>query len=89
MVCLRKAIFLVWTCGGGLLAKAPFDVSINAHTHRFAYWPKGFVGNNFPVVIGGGNRPENATVMILSKKGKVMTLKALNTKGETLQIINL
>ena len=74
---------------GGLLAKAPFDVSINAHTHRFAYWPKGSVGNNFPVVIGGGNRPENATVMILSKKGKVMTLKALNTKGETLQIINL
>lgn len=74
---------------GSLLAKAPFDVSINAHTHRFAYWPKGSVGNNFPVVIGGGNRPENATVMILSKKGTVMTLKALNTKGETLQIINL
>lgn len=43
---------------GGLLAKAPFDVSINAHTHRFAYWPKGSVGNNFPVVIGGESTGE-------------------------------
>lgn len=74
---------------GNLLAKAPFDVSINAHTHRFAYWPKDSKGNNFPVVIGGGNRPENATVMILSKKGKSMTLTVLDTKGKVLQSIQL
>lgn len=74
---------------GDLLAKAPFDISINAHTHRFAYWPKGSKGNNFPVVIGGGNRPENATVMILSKKGNSMTLKVLDTKGNVLQSIQL
>lgn len=74
---------------GETLSKAPFNVSINAHTHRFAYHPKGTQGNNFPVVVGGGNRPESATVMILQKKGKNMTLTALSAKGEKLQTIDL
>lgn len=74
---------------GGLLSKAPFDVCINAHTHRFAYYPKGEVGNNFPVMIGGGYRMDAGTVMVLQKKGKEMTLRVLNTKGETLQEVKL
>lgn len=74
---------------GETLSKAPFNASINAHTHRFAYHPKGTQGNNFPVVVGGGNRPESATVMILQKKGKNMTLTALSAKGEKLQTIDL
>ncbi|MDL2256549.1 metallophosphoesterase, partial [Parabacteroides sp. OttesenSCG-928-K15] len=49
---------------GSLLAKAPFDINISAHTHRYAYVAKGEDGNNFPVVIGGGNRLDGATVMI-------------------------
>lgn len=69
---------------GGLLSKAPFDVCLNGHTHRYAYHPKGTVGNNYPVVIGGGNRVETATVMILERKGTDLLLKVLNTKGETL-----
>ena len=57
---------------GGLLAKAPFDVSINAHTHRFAYWPKGSVGNNFPVVIGRGESTgECDRHDLVVKKGKL------------------
>lgn len=75
---------------GGLLAKAPFNVCINAHTHRHAYYPKGEAGgNNFPVVVGGGYRMDGATVMVLRKKGKEMTLQMLNAKGETLQDLKL
>lgn len=74
---------------GNLLSKAPFNVCLNAHTHRYAYHPKGSVGNNFPVIIGGGFDMNGATVMILQKKGKEMSLRVLNTKGEVLQELNL
>lgn len=74
---------------GAILEKAPFAVSINAHTHRFAYIPEGSDGNNYPVVVGGGYRMDGATVMILQKKGKEMTLRVLNAKGETLKELNL
>ena len=63
---------------GDLLSRAPFDVCLNAHTHRFAYHPSRSVGNHFPVVIGGGNRPETATMMILQKKGKSLSLRVLD-----------
>lgn len=68
---------------GKLLSKAPFNICLNAHTHRHAYHPKGSVGNNFPVVIGGGNRPEGATLMILRKRGDKMTLSVLTPTGES------
>ena len=74
---------------GGILAKAPFDICLNAHTHRFNYIPKGTDGNNFPVVIGGGNSERGATVSILHKQGKRMTLTVLNAEGETLLTLNL
>lgn len=74
---------------GTILEKAPFAVSINAHTHRFAYIPEGSDGNNYPVVVGGGYRMDGATVMVLQKKGKEMTLRVLNAKGETLKELNL
>ncbi|MGM9759453.1 MAG: metallophosphoesterase [Parabacteroides sp.] len=72
---------------GDLLAKAPFDLNISAHEHQFNYHPKGSNGNNFPVVIGGGNRLETGTVMILSKQGKTLTLKVLDAKGEVKQLL--
>lgn len=74
---------------GSLLEKAPFAVSINAHTHRYAYHPVHAVGNNYPVVIGGGYRMDGATVMVIRKEGKVMTLRVLNTNGEVLQELTL
>ena len=55
----------------------------------FAYIPEGADGNNYPVVVGGGYRMDGATVMILQKKGKEMTLRVLNAKGETLKELNL
>lgn len=75
---------------GGLLAKAPFNICINAHTHRHAFYPKGTAnGNNFPIMVGGGYQIDGATVMVLQKKGKEMTLRVLNAKGETLQDLKL
>ncbi len=63
---------------GDILQKAPFDICLNAHQHRFNYHPTGKLGNNYPVVVGGGNRPEGATLMILKKQGKNMTLRVLD-----------
>lgn len=74
---------------GNLLSNASFDICINAHIHRFAYYPKNSKENNFPVIIGGGNKPENATIMILAKKGKEMFLTVLDTKGQIIKKINL
>lgn len=74
---------------GGLLKKAPFDVDIAAHMHRFAYHPKGSLGNNFPEVVGGGNKVNAATVMILSRHGNEMNLRVLNAKGKILLDLKL
>lgn len=67
-----------------LMKKAPFHVAINAHTHQFAHHPKGSLGNNYPVIIGGGNSLKNATVMILEKKKGELKIKVLNTEGKIL-----
>ncbi|TGY07671.1 endonuclease [Bacteroides acidifaciens] len=71
----------LWT---NLLEKAPFNVSLNAHTHKYAFHPKGELGNNYPVVIGGGYKMDGATVMILEKKKNDLKIKVLNVKGEIL-----
>ena len=67
-----------------LLRKAPFHVSINAHTHKFAHHPKGTLENNYPVVIGGGNNAGNTTVMILEKKRGELRIKVLDAEGKVL-----
>ena len=75
---------LCWNLWEPLLKKAPFHVSLSAHTHKFAYHPKGSLGNNYPVIIGGGNRMETATVMILEKKKGEISIKVLDTGGKIL-----
>ena len=67
-----------------VLEKAPFHVSLNAHTHKFAFHPKGELGNNYPVIIGGGYRMDDATVTILEKKQGELRVKVLNTDGKVL-----
>ncbi len=69
---------------GPILEKAPFNVSLNAHTHSFELIEKGEYGNNFPVVIGGGNREPGGTVMVLEKKGNTLGLEVINAAGEVL-----
>jgi len=74
---------------GDILKNAPFDIALNGHTHRFAYHPKSSLGNNFPVVIGGGNNLQSATVMILKKAGEKMMLQVLDTNGEEKLKLNM
>ena len=74
---------------GSLLAKAPFNVNISAHTHQYAFHPKGSLGNNFPVIVGGGYKLDSATVMVLRKKGNEMSVRVLNARGETLLDLKL
>lgn len=74
---------------GGLLEKAPFQVSLNAHTHEYAFHPKGSDGNNFPVFVGGGYSLKDATVMVLTKKGNQLTIKVMNASGEVLKEMEL
>lgn len=69
---------------GRLLKKAPFQVAINAHTHRFAYHPAD-ESHSFPVVVGGGYSLKSATVMVLSKRGKNMKLTVLDSRGQLLK----
>lgn len=66
---------------GEVLKEASFNVSLHGHTHTYAYHPENTIGNNFPVVIGGGNNAESATVMILEKEGSKMSLRVLNADG--------
>lgn len=73
---------------GKLLGKAPFNVAVNAHTHEHEVYPAG-KEHGFPVVIGGGYSLEGATVMVLEKKGKDMTLKVMNTQGKVLTELKL
>ncbi|MDE7442986.1 MAG: metallophosphoesterase, partial [Muribaculaceae bacterium] len=64
-----------------LLQKAPFDVSLNGHVHKFGYLPKGAVGNNYPVIKGGGYKLDVATVMILDKTKGRLNIRVLDVNG--------
>lgn len=66
------------------LDNASFDVCLNGHTHQFAYHPKGKLGNNFPVIIGGGPEPDNSTVAIIKKEKKKLSIVVLDSKGNIL-----
>ena len=67
-----------------VLEKAPFDICLNAHLHKYAFHPKGSQKCAYPVIVGGGNKVENATVIILEKKKDELKIKVLNAQGETL-----
>ena len=67
-----------------VLKDIPFDISLNGHTHRYRVIEKGEAGNNFPVIIGGGNREPGGTVMVLEKRGDKLTLEVYNAGGEKL-----
>ncbi|OJV87580.1 MAG: hypothetical protein BGO34_11065 [Bacteroidia bacterium 44-10] len=67
-----------------VLENVPFDISLNGHTHRYRVIEKGETGNNFPVIIGGGNSEPDGTVMVLEKKGDKLTLEVINAAGNKL-----
>lgn len=62
---------------------------LNDHTHEHEFLLTGKLGNPFPVAIGGGPEQETATMMVLRKKGKNITLQVLNTEGKEVATYNL
>ena len=67
-----------------LLRRAPFDLAVNGHQHAFRYLVRGAGDNNFPVLIGGGYKPDDATLTILRKRGKSLHVKVLDYDGRIL-----
>ncbi len=67
-----------------ILNSGNFSVGINGHTHSFAYHEPGSLGNTYPVIIGGGPKEKDATVMILRKVGESLHLKVLGFDGSIL-----
>ncbi|MGQ7868792.1 metallophosphoesterase [Sunxiuqinia sp. sy24] len=66
------------------LNKGRFAVAINGHTHSSAYHEAESLGNDYPVVIGGGYSANNATVMVLTKTGNSLHLKMIGYDGAEL-----
>lgn len=62
---------------GGMLAKAPFDLGIGAHTHTARLHRRGVDGCGFPVYIGGGYKMDSATVAVLTCREGRLSLKVL------------
>lgn len=67
-----------------LFGKGDFDVDLAAHTHEFSYHAPGTKDNPFPVFVGGGPSAKSATMMVLTKKGKQLTLRVINGEGKEL-----
>lgn len=67
-----------------VLENAPFNVALNGHTHRYRVIEKDKAGNNFPVIIGGGKKEPNGTVMVLEKRGDRLRIEVINAAGRKL-----
>ena len=72
-----------------ILKKAKFDIDFSAHTHDYKFYETGKLGNPYPVIVGGGYDMKGATMCVLTKKEKQLTVKVLNTKGEVMKQIEL
>ncbi len=69
----------LWT---PLLKDAPFHAGINAHTHQFAFYPAGALGNSFPLIVGGGPEIEDAGLVLIDKKEKKLHISYITSAGE-------
>lgn len=72
-----------------LLMKAKLDVALGAHTHEYRLHAKGELGNPCPAVVGGGPSLASATLLVLEKRGKKLTLRVLDAKGQELDRLEL
>lgn len=67
-----------------ILAGAPFDVDIAAHTHEFNTIERGEQGQAFPVIIGGGYEEDSATTTVIQKIGDNLTVTVFDINGNEL-----
>ncbi len=66
-----------------------FDVNIVGHTHEYRHLPKGTEGNPWPVIVGGGPQPDSATMIVIEKRGKSLTVRVLDHKGNEIDSFEL
>ena len=72
------------TLWGPALNRAGFDLSVHGHTHKAIIHPPQTAGEHtYPVVIGGGPKMENGTVIVLKASDKELNVEILNPQGET------
>lgn len=55
-----------------------------AHTHRYAFHEAQTAGNPYPLVVGGGYDLQEATLLVLERSPKGLTLRVLDATGRTL-----
>lgn len=55
-----------------------------AHTHRYAFHEAQAAGNPYPLVVGGGYDLQEATLLVLERSPKGLTLRVLDATGRTL-----
>lgn len=66
-----------------ILRKSGFDLNLCGHTHKYAkHLPGDATNPPFPVFVGGGYEPDGATMMVLTKRGKTLLLRVLDTSGK-------
>jgi 3',5'-cyclic AMP phosphodiesterase CpdA len=80
----RGVSVLSRTLWAPVLDSVPIDVAISGHTHRYNFVPVKEANNNYPVLIGGGKKAEDGTVIVLSANNKQLSIKVLNADGEIL-----
>lgn len=71
-----------------ILGKGKFAIDIAAHTHEHKIHPKGSIGNPCVTYIGGGPKPERATMLVLTTGPKGVSARVV-TPGGTDTVIPL
>lgn len=71
-------------CFHDLLQKHKVDALISGHTHKFGFYPAN-TDHNYPVIIGGGPKQGQRTLIEVSASGKKLDVKL---KKETGELIN-
>ncbi len=65
-----------------IINKSGIDISIHGHTHKHKiHLPNADKGHDFPVIVGGGKKMKDGTVIILKATTKELKLKMIDSKG--------
>lgn len=66
-----------------ILKSVNFDICLNGHTHIYAHYKKGELGdNNFPIFHGGGYEFSDAAVILINKSGKILKTQLITAEGK-------
>ncbi|HEY3379197.1 MAG TPA: metallophosphoesterase [Armatimonadota bacterium] len=72
-----------------VLATAPIDLAISAHTHRNNIVATHAMGNPYPLVIGGGSDETYATLIVLQADAQSCRISIRDVNGKELKAITI